>query len=179
LAFCQSDKDATFANVSLRKPDASFFAEGLGIMTITISDNPYFNRYQWRTHTQDKPVEEMIVEPRQQAPLPVVYYEEEEYAPSNDNGSSALAAALWELESAKSMRATLQMGNVEPQKNEPSSYGNGVVPIEILRNQILQRMGLSEGDVEKMLPAERSALENRINDTALQLRMQDLQRMTY
>jgi hypothetical protein len=121
----------------------------------------------------------MIVEPRQPAPLPVVYYEEDDYTPVNDNGSSALAAALWELESAKSMRAYQQMGNVEPPKSEPSSYGNGAIPLEVLRSQILQRMGLSEGDVAKMLPTERRSLENRIDDTAQQLRMQDIRDMTY
>lgn len=141
-------------------------------MTITISDNPYFNRYQWRTQTPDRKVEDPMIVEQRSTPVQQSYlYADEDYSPVADGGSASLAAALWEMESAKLAKASQQIGNVEPQNSDPVSYGSGILPIEVVRNQILNRMGLSEGDVADMLPTERSALESRIDAAVQEMRM--------
>lgn len=141
------------------------------MMTITISDNPYYNRYQWRTQTQEKPVEDpMLVDPRP-APVQQAYlYADEDYSPVSDGGSASLAAALWEMESAKLAKANQQVGTVEPQSNDATVYGGGLLPIEVVRTQVLNRMGLTESDVAGMLPTERSSLESRVDAAVQEMR---------
>lgn len=142
------------------------------MMTITITDNPYFNRYQWRTQAQDKAAEApMIVEPRQDAVPQAYLYADDDYHPVNDGGSASLAAALWEMESAKLARANQQMGIVDSKPAEAMSYGGGVLPIEVVRNQVLNRMGITEADVADMRPTERSSLESRIDAAVNEMRM--------
>lgn len=146
-------------------------------MTITITDNPYFNRYQWRAHTQDKPIvdEPMMLEPRQPAVPHSYIYDDSDYQPAQDGGSAALAAALWEMESAKLARANQQVGVVESKNEQAPVYGSGLLPSEVVRNQVLQRMGLTEGDVGDMTPTERRSLEAKIDDAVEQMRSIDRQ----
>ena len=149
-------------------------------MTISISDSAYSSRYNWRSQTNNRPMEESIgvadilaptVEPVRQQ----LTYEDavDRYY---DNGTASLAAALWEMESARAAKASQQMATVEPDAGgeEQRGYNSGAMPTEILRRQILQSMGLTEGDIAQMLPPERSSIENRIDSAIQQQRLASL-----
>lgn len=145
-------------------------------MTISISDTSHSNRYQWRSQANSRPVEDALgvaelLAPSQE-PVQRIDYDEavDRYY---DNGSASLAAALWEMESARAAKASQQVATVEPDtSNEnPVSYGLGAWPAEIMRTHILQSMGLSEGDLADMLPTERANIENKIEAAIMQQRL--------
>lgn len=140
---------------------------------ISISGSHYSGRYNWRSPVSETPSEDAGLSSALDAMTQERDYSGEPVGFVPSHGSASLAAALWEIESSKAAKANdfLALNNPSVDEDKQQSYGSGIIPVEIVRSQLLQRKGLSEEDLAEMTPIERNSLLNEIDNAVQVMRL--------